>query len=150
MFSISVFSICTFCIEFAFSIAFSFFFPRVFAHVYLSYLRLITYVLAHTNCYSSYKLLLKYICLICVLAHMSFGVAVCCSVLQCVAVCCSVLQCVVAVCCSVLQCVAVCCSVLQCIFHHTFLYFSFFDFSICIFYCNFVGSFCWAYESTPL
>ena len=129
MFSISVFSICTFCIEFAFSIAFSFFFPRVFAHVYLSYLRLITYVLAHTNCYSSYKLLLKYICLICVLAHMSFGVAVCCSVLQ---------------------CVAVCCSVLQCIFHHTFLYFSFFDFSICIFYCNFVGSFCWAYESTPL
>ena len=40
------------------------------------------------------------------------GVAVCCSVLQCVEVCCSVLQCV-AVCCSVLQCVAVCCSVLQ-------------------------------------
>ena len=40
------------------------------------------------------------------------GVAVCCSVLQCVVVCCSVLQCVV-VCCSVLQCVAECCSVLQ-------------------------------------
>ena len=38
------------------------------------------------------------------------GVAVCCSVLQCVVV----LQCV-AVCCSVLQCVAVCCSVLQCV-----------------------------------
>jgi len=36
------------------------------------------------------------------------GVAVCCSVLQCVAVCCSVL------CCSVLQCVVVCCSVLCC------------------------------------
>ena len=46
-------------------------------------------------------------------AHAS-GVAVCCSVLQCVAVCCSVLQCV-AVCFSVLQCVPVCCSVLQCI-----------------------------------
>jgi len=35
------------------------------------------------------------------------GVAVCCSVLQCVAVCCSMLQCV-AVCCSVLKCVALC------------------------------------------
>ena len=52
------------------------------------------------------------------------GVAVYCSVLQCVAVRCSVLQCVavccsvlqgVAVCCSVLQCVAACCSVLQCV-----------------------------------
>jgi len=41
------------------------------------------------------------------------GVAVCCSVLQCVAVCCSVLQCV-AVCCSVLQCVAVCDLVYSC------------------------------------
>ena len=38
----------------------------------------------------------------------------CCSVLQCAAVCCSVLQCV-AVCCSVLQCIAVCCSELQCV-----------------------------------
>jgi len=73
----------------------------------------------------------------------SSGLAVCCSVLQCVAVCCSVLQCVdtpcvrprlaaymaeygrvchfppqvlhgVWVCCIVLHCVAVCCSVLQC------------------------------------
>jgi len=46
------------------------------------------------------------------------GVAVCCSVLQCVAVCCSVSLCVlqcVAVCCSVLQCATVCCSVLQCV-----------------------------------
>jgi len=46
------------------------------------------------------------------------GVAVCCSVLQCVAVCHSVLQCVrgqmTVDCCSVLQSVAVCCSVLQC------------------------------------
>ena len=59
------------------------------------------------------------------------GVAVCCSVSQCVAVCCSVFQCV-AVCRSVLhckiltlwtstigdlvlQCVAVCCNVLQCV-----------------------------------
>ena len=42
------------------------------------------------------------------------GVAVCCSVLQCVAVSCSVLQCVAA-CCSVLQWIAVCCSVLQCL-----------------------------------
>jgi len=41
------------------------------------------------------------------------GIAVCCSVLQCVVVCSSVLQCV-AVSCSVLQCVTVCCSVLQC------------------------------------
>ena len=41
-----------------------------------------------------------------------WGVAVCCSLLQCIAMCCSVLQCV-AVCCSALQCVAVCCSVLQ-------------------------------------
>jgi len=41
--------------------------------------------------------------------QFQFGVAVCCSVLQCVAVCCGVLQCV-AVCCSVLQCA----SVLQC------------------------------------
>ena len=41
--------------------------------------------------------------------QLQAGVAVCCSVLQCVAVCCSVLQYVV-VCCSVLQCVAVCCS----------------------------------------
>ena len=40
------------------------------------------------------------------------GVAVCCSVLQCVAVCCSISQCV-ALCCSVVQCVAVCCSVLH-------------------------------------
>jgi len=43
------------------------------------------------------------------------GVAMCCSVLQCVAVCCSVLrvlQCVT-VCCHMLLCVAVCCSVLQ-------------------------------------
>jgi len=39
------------------------------------------------------------------------GVAICCSVLQCVAVACRVLPCV-AVCCRVLQCVAVCCSVL--------------------------------------
>jgi len=44
------------------------------------------------------------------------GVAVCCSVLQCVAVCCGVLRCVVVCCgvCDVLRCVAVCCSVLQC------------------------------------
>ena len=59
---------------------------------------------------------------------MLHGVAVCCSVLQCVAVWHSVLKCVavrmqqqeesaeqcVAVCCSVLQYVAVCCSVSQC------------------------------------
>jgi len=44
-------------------------------------------------------------------AKRTRGVAVCCSVLQCVAV---VLQCV-AVCCSVLQCAAVCCSILQCV-----------------------------------
>jgi len=61
------------------------------------------------------------------------GVAVCCSVLQCVAVCCSVLQCVEGsgafmtifqiintenwnmVSGVVWQCVAVCCSVLQCV-----------------------------------
>jgi len=57
-----------------------------------------------------------------VLAEASYqqGVAVCCTVLQCVALCCSVLpvfaeasyQQGVAVCCSVLQCVALCCSVL--------------------------------------
>ena len=43
------------------------------------------------------------------------GVAGCCKVLRCVVVCCSVLQCVagVAVNCSVLQCVAGCCRVLQ-------------------------------------
>ena len=53
-----------------------------------------------------------------------YGVAVCCSVLQCVAVCCGVWQCVavcgsvlrcVALCCSVWQCVALCCIVLQCV-----------------------------------
>ena len=42
------------------------------------------------------------------------GIAVHCSVLQCVAVCRSVSQCV-AVCCSVSQCVAVCRSVLPCV-----------------------------------
>ena len=72
--------------------------------------------------------------------RVAVGVAVCCSVLQCVAVCCSastnvharmslphammshlmhmrkcrVAVCV-AVCCSVLRCIAVCCSVLQCV-----------------------------------
>ena len=40
------------------------------------------------------------------------GIAVSCSMLQCVVVCCSVLQCV-AVSCSMLLCVVVCCSVLQ-------------------------------------
>ena len=58
----------------------------------------------------------------------SVGVAVCCSVLQCVAVCCSVLQCVAVLCCGVVYlkmrvngvkqhdicCVALCCIVLQC------------------------------------
>jgi len=43
-----------------------------------------------------------------------YGVAVCCSVLQCVAVCCTVLRCV-ALCCTVLHCVALCCTVLHCV-----------------------------------
>jgi len=46
-------------------------------------------------------------CDVCGSNGITWRVAVCCSVLQCVAVCCSMLQCI-AVCCSVLQLVAAC------------------------------------------
>jgi len=82
-------------------------------------------------------LLSKYECLRVML--WSAGVAVCCSVLQCVAVCCSVLQCatiwvsaciaVICGCCGVMQCVAVCCSVLQCV---AVCY----NMSVCVYCCD--------------